>query len=270
MCRRAFLAYGRLDGESGGRRIDARPAHHNHQAFWRQLARVCGGVVDEVSGGLLITTGISAAGFTQLHCGDGVDDTRAIASAATYFDRRRLGWRIISERPSPAADAFAARRGVAREPLYPVMAMPVSGTPPPLETPLALTTAGDLADLRAFVDCAAAGYRMDPALLKPIAGERALADDSLRFHLGRVDGRCVAVSVSVRHAQTVGVYFVAVRRGYRRRGFGATITGHAIREGADDNVDTAVLQATSSGYPLYAGMGFAKIADYHLWDLPAR
>jgi GNAT superfamily N-acetyltransferase len=205
-----------VDGGS----IDVRSAHRNHQAFWRQLARVCDGAALEVPGGLLVATG----------------------------GRVRAGpWR----RTATAG---------------PMLTMPVDGAVPPPETPLIMTTAGDVADLRAFVDCAAAGYRMDPALLKPVAHRRALADDSLRFHLGRIDGRCVAVSVGLRCAETIGGYFVAVRRGYRRRGFGAAITSHAIQDGG---VGTAVLQVTSPAYPLYVGMGFTKVADHHLCDLPA-
>jgi hypothetical protein len=242
--------------------------HRNHREFWRQLARVSGGAVEEVPGGLVVETGIRAIGFNQLHCGAATDDAAAIATAARYFDRCGLMWRIISERPNAAAETFATRRGIERAPLYPILTMPVDGAVPPPETPLAVTTAGDAADLRAFVDCAAAGYRMDPALLGPIAHRRALADDNLRFHLGRIEGRCVAASVGMRCDETVAVYFVAVRRGHRRRGFGAAITWHAIQNGADNGAGTAVLQATSSGYPLYVGMGFTKIADYHLWDVP--
>jgi GNAT superfamily N-acetyltransferase len=247
---------------------DARSAHGNHREFWRQLARVCDGVVEEVPGGLVVETGIPATGFNQLHCGADADDAAAIDAAARYFDHRSLMWRIISERPSIAAEIFATRRGVEREPLYPILTRPVDGAVPPPATSLTLTRAGDVADLRAFVDCAAAGYRMDPALLKPLAHQRALAEDGLRFHLGLLDGRCVAVSVGVRWAATVGVYFVAVRRGFRRRGFGAAITWQAIRDAAVDGADVAVLQATTSGFPLYAGMGFGQVAEYHMWDLP--
>lgn len=116
---------------------------------------------------------------------------------------------------------------------------------PPPATALTMTRACDIADLR------------------------ALAQDSPRFHLGLLDGRCVAVSVGVRWADTAGVYFVAVRSGFRRRGFGAAITGQAIQDGAADGAGLAVLQATTSGYPLYVGMGFGKVAEYHMWDLPA-
>ncbi|MGV9711927.1 GNAT family N-acetyltransferase [Gordonia sp. NPDC003424] len=224
--------------------------------------------MNEVPGGLIVETGIQATGFNQLHC-DGVSpgsDEAAIAAADKHFGSSG-SWRIVSEGPSVAAELFAARYGVEREPLYPVMAMPLAGSVPPPETPLVLSTAEDVAGLRSFVDCAGAGYRMDPALLKPLATKAALAEGDLRFHLGRLDGRCVAVSVSVRSGDTVGVYFVAVRRGLRRRGFAAAVTWHAIHDGANPAASTAVLQATTAGYPVYTRMGFTQITDYWLWDL---
>jgi hypothetical protein len=62
---------------------------------------------------------------------------------------------------------------------------------------------------------------------------------------------------------------IGVRRGYRRRGFGRILTQWAIQDGAEAGACTAVLQATSAGYPLHLGMGFRMMADYHLWDIPA-
>ncbi|WP_338888596.1 hypothetical protein [Rhodococcus sovatensis] len=55
-----------------------------------------------------------------------------------------------------------------------------------------------------------------------------------------------------------------------RSGFGAAVTWAAMKDGFDRGADTAVLQATTPGYPMYTGMGFTTIADYRLWDIPAR
>lgn len=248
---------------------DLQAAHRNHREFWCHLARVTDGAVVEVPGGLIVDTGIRAAGFNQLQCGaGGTQDTAAVAAVAAHFQERDLMWRVVSERPSAAVQELATLRGIEREPLYPIMTMAVGNAAQPRETPLEQSTAADLADLRAFVDCAAAGYRMDSALLKPIVHKRALSDDDFWFCLGRLDGRCVAVSIGVRSGDTVGVYFVAVRRGFRHRGFGAAIAQQAIQAGFAAGARLAVLQATSSGYPLYVDMGFTHVADYYMWDFP--
>ncbi|KZF09427.1 hypothetical protein A2J03_02620 [Rhodococcus sp. EPR-157] len=232
------------------------------------MSRICDGAVHDLPGGTVVATGIPATGFNQLHLE--ADENSVLAAAEAIFDRRGVDWRIISHVNSAAAQQYSEHRGIERQPLYPVMAIPAATAVPPPSTALTFTTAGDVADLRAFVDCAAAGYRMDPAILKPIAHQRALADDSIRFHLGWIDGRCVAVSVGVRNESTIGIYFVAVRRGHRRSGFGAAVTWMAMKDGFDRGADAAVLQATTPGYPMYTGMGFTTIGDYRLWDIPAR
>jgi GNAT superfamily N-acetyltransferase len=234
------------------------------------MARVCGGTVEEISSGLIVATGIRAAPYNQVHCRAEGDDAKVIEAAAAYFSECGLPWRIVSERPSPAADVFGERHGIGREPLYPILSMAIERPYPPLSDPLlAVVAAGDVADLRDFVDCAAASYRLDPAILRSIVHRRATEDPNVQFYVGRLDGRCVAISVGVREGDTIGVYFVGVRRGYRRRGFGRILTQRAIQDGAEAGACTAVLQATSAGYPLYLGMGFRKMADYHLWDIPA-
>lgn len=244
-------------------------AHSNHRAFWSHLSRVTDGVVVELPGGLMVETGIPAPGFNQLHCAAGeADHSSAITSAAAHFRERGLMWRIVSEHPSDAAEDYAAHHDIEREPLYPIMIMPIGDAVRPARTPLELSAAADIADLRAFIDCAAAGYRMDSALLKPIVHKRALIDDHLWFRLGRLDGRCVAVSIGVRSGDTVGVYFVAVRREFRHRGFGAAVAWDAIEAGFGAGAKMAALQATRSGYPLYVRMGFTHVADYCLWDFP--
>jgi len=131
--------------------------HRNHQAFWRHMARVCGGTVQEIPGGLIVSTGIRAAPYNQVHCRADANDAEVIDQASAYFAERALSWRIVCERPSPDAELFGKRHGRGREPLYPILRVATEQSRPPARGPaLAVTAAGDVADLRAFVDCAAA------------------------------------------------------------------------------------------------------------------
>jgi GNAT superfamily N-acetyltransferase len=84
----------------------------------------------------------------------------------------------------------------------------------------------------------------------------------------RLVGAHVEPVPSVRSGDSVGIYFVAVKRGFRHRGFGAAVVQYAIQAGFQTGAKLAVLQATTSGFPLYVNMGFTHVADYHMWDLP--
>lgn len=243
--------------------------HRNHQAFWRHMARAAGGSVEECSGGLLIATGIPAAPFNQLHCGPQGPDGGLLEAAEKHFAARGLPWRIVCEGPSPEAEAFGRARGRSREPLYPILSRPLGAdTTSGRAGGLEVTAARGSADLRAFVECAGASYGHDPELIEALVGPAAVADDGFRLYLGRADGRCVAISVGVRDGGTVGVYFVGVRPEFRGRGFGRALTERVLTEGAASGAETAVLQATPAGLPVYTRMGFRQVADYHLLDLP--
>lgn len=246
---------------------DLRLLHRNHQAFWRRFAGACGGTVEDASDGLIVTTGVPAAPFNQLHCPPEGSPSAALHRAREHFRRSGLPWRVVCEQRSDGVAEFARRLGVEPEPPYPVLSLPLERWRPAPDRPeLAVSAARTIPDLRAFTDCAGASYRHDPGLLRPLVSRATLADPDFRIYLGRVDGRCVAISVGVWDGETVGVYVVGVRRGFRRRGLGRAMTDRAIREGAARGARCAVLQATTAGQPLYTAMGFRRAAEYHLWD----
>ncbi|GGN85716.1 hypothetical protein GCM10010112_66440 [Actinoplanes lobatus] len=238
-------------------------SHVNHRSFWRHLARVCGGESLEIPGGLLVRAGLPGGSWNQLHLDPGDGQEAALDRAGKYFAGHGLPWRLYAERESPAADAFAARHGVPMQPRYPVLNRPAGPLDDPVDG-LETSDAAGLDDLREFIDCAGASYGLDPAVLGPLVSPRAFDDPAFRFHLGRHAGRVVAVSVSVQHADTVGVYFVGVRPEQRRHGFGRAVTAHAVR--AVPGAGTAVLQATPAGLSIYQDMGFHIVTEYRYWN----
>ncbi|GAA4975100.1 hypothetical protein GCM10025331_81920 [Actinoplanes utahensis] len=240
-------------------------SHANHRAYWRQLARICGGESVETPGGLLVRTGVPGPGWNLLQLEAGVAQEAALEQAGKYFAGHGTAWRLYAGEESAAAEAFAARLGAVAKPRYPILNRPCGPAGDPGEGELELSTAGDLTELREFLDCAGSVYGFDPALLGPMVHAGAFDDPALRFHLGRVGGRVVAISLGVRHEDTVGIYFVGVREDHRRRGFGRLVTEHAI--GAEPDATTAVLQATPAGLPVYRDMGFTIVAEYRYWNV---
>lgn len=243
-----------------------RELHTNHLSFWLHLARCTGGTYWKLPRGVMVDTGIDAAPYNQVHCA--ADDAESIAEAAGYFGKRGLPWRVVSSGPA----AVTTVRGVERAPLYPILsrdAVASEDAGAPVEE-LTVEVARTVADVREFVDCSAAAFGYQPDLLAAMAGPEAVADERFRIHLGRAEGRVVAVAVGVTvpKDRTIGVYFVGVRPEFRNRGFGRAVTARAIGDGAAGGAGTAVLQATPAGLPVYTGMGFTKAGDYLLWDFP--
>nr|WP_239062501.1 GNAT family N-acetyltransferase [Streptomyces sp. SID13031] len=246
-----------------------RGMHRNHQAFWSQMARTAGGEVDQLAGGLLVTTGIPAAPFNQLHCDPGMEGSSTIAEAAAHFEKLGLPWRIVCEAQSPEAEEFSRERHGESQPLYPILSRDVEqGRAPTPVAGLQFVTAGDLGDLQAFVNCAGACYQHDPALIQKLVSSEALVDEDFQFHLGMVAGDCVAISVGVSNGQTAGAYFVGVRPEHRGKGYGRALTEQALLGATSAQTRTAVLQATPDGLPVYLRMGFRHVGDYHNSDLP--
>ncbi|HWS34405.1 MAG TPA: GNAT family N-acetyltransferase [Actinoplanes sp.] len=243
-----------------------RELHTNHLSFWLHLARCTGGTYWKLPRGVMVDTGINAAAYNQVHCA--ADDEESIAEAAGYFGKRELPWRVVSSGPASVTSV----RGVERAPLYPILrrdAVASEDAGVPVEG-LTVEVARTVDDVREFTGCAAAAFGYEADLLEPMIGPEAVADERFQIHLGRAEGRVVAVAVGVTvpKDRTIGVYFVGVRPESRNRGFGRAVTARVIGDAAAGGAGTAVLQATPAGLPVYTGMGFTEVGAYLLWDFP--
>jgi ribosomal protein S18 acetylase RimI-like enzyme len=86
-------------------------------------------------------------------------------------------------------------------------------------------------------------------------------DCPLRLYVGYLGAEPVAASEATRAGGVVGLYNVATRREFRRRGFGAALTAWPLRDGRAQGDRTAVLQAASEGVRLYERIGFRRYGD---------
>jgi GNAT superfamily N-acetyltransferase len=78
-----------------------------------------------------------------------------------------------------------------------------------------------------------------------------------RLYVGSVDGVPVATAEATLADGMVGLFNVATRAAWRRRGIGGAMTAHPLREARAEGVRTAVLQASADGAGVYARLGFA-------------
>ena len=90
----------------------------------------------------------------------------------------------------------------------------------------------------------------------------ALAHESL--YVGYVNGEPVATALTYTGDATVGVYNVATREAWRRRGYGAAITRQAIRAAAAGGATVAILQSSAAGRGVYESLGFREVMRYRI------
>lgn len=84
-----------------------------------------------------------------------------------------------------------------------------------------------------------------------------LADDCpQRFHVAYLDGVPVATAEVTLAGGSAGVFNVATRAAYRRRGIGGAVTAHALRDAHSAGARRGVLEASADGVGVYARLGF--------------
>ncbi|MBI4500658.1 MAG: GNAT family N-acetyltransferase [Gemmatimonadetes bacterium] len=82
-----------------------------------------------------------------------------------------------------------------------------------------------------------------------------------RFYVGYLSGEPVASAELTVTGEVAGVYGVATRERFRKRGFGTAMTRHALIEAGTSGRRTAVLQATAAGAGIYTNLGFAAYGE---------
>jgi GNAT superfamily N-acetyltransferase len=78
------------------------------------------------------------------------------------------------------------------------------------------------------------------------------------FYLGRVAGEPVACAELFMHQGVAGVQHVVTLPAVRRRGIGAAITRHVLREGQARGCTIATLTASPAGIGVYRRLGFVE------------
>jgi GNAT superfamily N-acetyltransferase len=167
----------------------------------------------------------------------------------------------------PEVERLLAARGYAVVVRRPAMALhPVTV---PDEAPMPRTTVREVADdtdLEAFRAVQAEVFDLTPEVAEAFLPRAAVETPGIRFLLGLHDGVACATSAVSISRYGAGIVGVGTLAAYRRRGLGRAVTVAALRAAGD--ADVAWLYPSDMARPLYAGLGFATLADSEVWVAP--
>ena len=182
---------------------------------------------------------VPAAARSSRGSGSGLDD-------AVADELERLGMRDERGATLPAMA------------LHPIEA----ADPPAVPDGLVIRRVADEAGLADHYAIVVEAFGLPLEFARGVMPAEALAHEAL--YVGYVDGEPVATALTYTGDATVGVYNVATREAWRRRGFGAAITRHAILDAAAGGATVAILQSSAAGRGVYESLGFREVMQYRI------
>ncbi len=104
----------------------------------------------------------------------------------------------------------------------------------------------------------------DPTADDPIATDALLAVPGVSVRVAEVDGALAGTAMSiVTDTGGIGVFAVAVKEQFRRRGIGREVTAAVIGDGLAYGGSWSFLETSDDGRAMYQRMGFVPIDGWH-------
>ncbi len=243
---------------------------HGHIAFVQRQQP--GMTVDERSDLLLVDSGLPTDTYNKIararlreH-----DATRRIAEALGHFRRaqRPFAW-VVGPGSRPLdLEQRLLQHGLRAGECDVGMAMELADLPREGEFPagLEIRRAGTISELADFAAVNAANWDPpDPAVSAFYQGATQVLlrqDCPMRLFVGYLNGLAVAASELFLGGGVAGLYGVATRVQFRRRGIGIALTWAAADEARRLGITTATLQASEDGQSVYARLGFRTCCHF--------
>lgn len=109
------------------------------------------------------------------------------------------------------------------------------------------------------------GYQIDPTSIQHL-----MAADDVAIFLVEADGTAIGSALTYRTGDTVGIHQVGVLPEHRGRGFARTMMQSLIDLESTPETNSIVLQASTSGRPLYETLGFERQFNIRNYRHPAN
>jgi GNAT superfamily N-acetyltransferase len=95
----------------------------------------------------------------------------------------------------------------------------------------------------------------------------ALWTPAFTGYIGYAGSRAVCSAATLIAAEAIGVYSVSTLPGHERKGYGETVTRHAVTSAQrETGLNRTILQATVSGLPLYRRMGYELATHFVIYS----
>lgn len=249
--------------------------HQNMVAAITQVGEfVPDAVLRQADGVMTVLTGLPFPLFNQVFVtdvgGPGPGAAAAIA-AGVATARARADRFVVTLRDGIDDDAIPVVRGLGLQPLgttvwMPGMALhPLPNTSPGLGPDFTIRRAADTEVLDDHIAVASEGFGMPLEFLRPIMPPALLDAPETAIYVGYEAGVPVVCGLGIRTGRAVGLYNIATVPAARGRGYGAAMTTHIAVDGAREGCDTAILQASEMGQPIYERLGYRTVVAYYGW-----
>ena len=171
----------------------------------------------------------------------------------------------FSPRCSGELREVAQARGMRRDADIPLMTLEAVDELPPQDHGHLVIEVLDPEQAAVHAEVAAAGFQAPVETFLQLMTPAVLERWGVRTYVGKIEGEPVTTGVGVCLESHVGIFSVATLPIHRRRGYGAAITGRAVRDGLDHGARWAWLQSSPDGYGVYAKLGFRTLESWECW-----
>ena len=230
--------------------------------FWREdvSGRPAGEWMD-LDGVQLHTTGLEPRQWNGAHVSREMDLDPIVPVVSAWFRERRKPWGLLIP-----AELELTPPGLRHATDQKVMLRRLDAPPesPPLPDRIQVTDRAPTVDV-AQVQSEAFGDPYDVMLaflVPPLGPKAAPPQKTLTAYDIHEPVGCATV---VQMDGVAGIYGVAVREKWRRRGIGAALTAMCLQRAAANGCDLAYLNPSDVGHRMYASLGFVDAPPMRVW-----